>query len=167
MRIINILFFLTQFLSFNHPVHVSVTNVTYQPDSSAFHISIKLFRDDFEANLYHLYGARMDFINGTESTETIEIIEKYINSNFWLITNKQQATKQNLKYRKKKANQEAVWLYFEYKVQEPLQNIDIHNSLMNDFFYDQTNLLIFSYGDIERGYAFNYDTVSTGISLAK
>lgn len=167
MRIIYIILFLSHFWSYNHPVHVSVTNVTYQPDSSAFTISIKLFRDDFEANLYHLYGTRLNFLTGTESNETKTIIEKYINTNFWLIANKQQDSKQNLKYKKKKANQESIWLYFEYKLDEPLHNIDIHNSLMNDFFYDQTNLLIFSYGDMEKGYAFNYDTVSAEISLSQ
>ena len=131
-------------ISYLHPVHISYTNIEFNQKTNKFEILFKLFVDDFSRILNNKYGKNLDLKSISQSKVCRETVEKYIFEHFKLIINGKDKTKADLKMEKMETKDVAIWLYFSFSVKGNCNTFDIYNSLMNDLYQDQTNLLIFS-----------------------
>lgn len=63
MKLIGISTLLILWMSFAeaHPLHLSITNITYE--NGKLKISMKTFRDDWEIAYFHFHGAEIDLLN--------------------------------------------------------------------------------------------------------
>lgn len=149
------IFFVLQFFSavLMHPIHVSLTSIEYKYEKHAFDITFKIFTDDFEKIISWKYGITLKISQMDEQHENIKYINQYISDCFNLVINKNITAE--LIYKEKKMNEEAVWLYYEYKNSGQVKSVSISNSIMMDLFEDQVNLIIFSYLDKQKGYQLN------------
>jgi len=156
---INIIFLiLTLLMPLKHPIHVSMTNIDYNKTEKNYNIIIKVFTDDFEKNIYKIYNITLNTNKSNESEKYNEVVTKYINSNLKIYINNKN---QKLKYISKRTNFEATWLNFKLlKIAKKDDNIKITNNIMNQFYRDQTNLLIFTKNDLQKAFNMNYtDTI--------
>lgn len=138
-----------------HPVHVSLTNVEYNEQKEEFDIVFKLFMDDFEAIIEHKYGSKIKINSSEKDNEKQKYMTKYILEHFKFIIDEKDFTKEKLKFVKKENNQQAVWVYYRFKQKENIKKIEIKNSLMNDHFNDQKNLLFFKYKNTQEAVSLN------------
>lgn len=147
-----------------HPVHVSISNIEYVQEAKQFEISIKVFTDDFERAVAQKYGVDLKLGKTGELNGCEQYITGYITDHFDLLLNKE-SSKSNMVYSHKKMNEEAVWFFYKMKINEEIQTIKVINSIHNDIYRDQTNLLIFKCENIEQGYQLDYDDTEVLIKL--
>ena len=145
-----------------HPVHVSVTNLEIQSENNSISLSFKVFTDDFQLMIDQLYNVKVDLSENGNYDLHKKQIDNYLKDNFTLINNGKELIFTNTGI---KTNDEAVWFFYKTTINKDLKSFVIRNSLMLDLYPDQKNLLILKYGEIERGYQFNFKKKEITINL--
>jgi len=139
--------------SWFHPVHVSVTNMDFDPESGRINVSIKMFSDDFEDLIYRKYGIQMRITSQEDPGGKVEAVNRYIAGALHCSINGDEPVV--LEYLESRLNEEAIWLYYIYDHKGRIRKMKVNNMLMLEKFEDQTNLLIISYNDRQNGYRLN------------
>lgn len=146
-----------------HPTHMSVVNMDLYPDSLQIKYTIRLFQDDVNlliSSLYHkeLFHSSENFDLSANTSK----IENYFTEHFKIKLN-------NISLKPiliSKENKETDYcLQYIVELTEIPDSICVENSILLDFFSDQTNLLILSYKNKEKGITFNNIIQSQYINL--
>ena len=150
-----------------HPIHVSVTNIDYNSKSKLFDISVKLFADDFSKILNSKYRTKINFENKNKNDN--RYVDKYIKENLKLFLNNKNINNKKLKLTqvKYKKVENVVWLYYKYKYSENPKKVKIINTLMNDLYRDQKNLLIFTYKKTQKAFKFDKSKTTENFTIQK
>ena len=148
-----------------HPVHVSIINMDIDDINNKVNLSVKLFYDDFQAVINHLYNTDIDF----EKTDSLEdeqrdAVLKYISTNLLLQTCTGDSV--NLVYSSLEKQDNTIMLYFFGNYTKSVTEIIMRNSLMLDFFLDQKNMVIYHYEQQEEGIIFDRNTIEHKINLS-
>ena len=151
----NILSILTLFLL--HPIHVSLMNLEYTGNNT-YTLTIRVFSDDFSNNIKALYGTKIDMSNKNDINKNTNIIEAYFNKTIKIQFNKY---KPKLKLISHRSNYQATWFNFKLSLQNKnTKKITIKNKVMNEYYHDQTNLLIFTKNNFQKNFMMNVnDTI--------
>lgn len=157
------LLILTSLTWAKHPTHLSVVNMEVRPEPPSIEYSLRIFQDDINfliTNLYHdeLFHSTKEFdiAKNTQKLDNyfMQAVEVSVNGN-------------TLKpiLIKKESNEIEYWLFFSVPLQSiPLQ-LNIKNKILTEYHTDQTNLLIFSYKEQEKGLTFTTDHTNEIITL--
>jgi len=139
-----------------HPVHISVTNIDILPQQKKIIFSVRVFISDFNTAINKKNNTKIDFSKSPQMLVVKQIVSDYINNNLIFYFDKKQ-NKNRFSLVRYKTNEEgAIWFYFEIpNTNCNFGNISIKNTLLNDLYKDQTNLLILSYKDKQQAYSFN------------
>ncbi|GAB4282096.1 MAG: hypothetical protein Kow0068_06680 [Marinilabiliales bacterium] len=130
----------------------------YVTEKKVFDIRIKLFTDDFETVLKNKYGIEPNLGKENENPGLAGYFIKYVNEHLQLYIDNKPYDKNDLKFVKKEMNFEATWLFLELKANDNIKRIKIKPTFINDLYADQKNLLIFTYGKVQKGFQFrSYD----------
>lgn len=159
----SIFIFLVSLFSIMHPVHVSITNVDYVQDENKAEISIKVFKDDFQLLFAHLYHINLDVNNIENDSIVLEKINTYFSNHFKVNINDKENLK--LKFRDLKKNEDSIWFLYETRISEEPETIEFTNTILLDLYFDQKNMLIFSYKEKEQGFMFNLKHINNTISF--
>ena len=141
-----------------HPVHVALTSIEYNTDKQAFNVAFKIFWDDLERVIAAKYKVTLKLANETENPQEKEYLDKYIRENFKFVVNGDKTLIPV--YEGKKIHEKAIWLNFHIPCSGKVEQVYIYDTVMMDMFCDQTDLLIFKYGEMEKGvslHANNYE----------
>jgi hypothetical protein len=145
--------------NWNHPVHISFTNIDYLPEKGRFEILFKFFVDDFDLILFNKYGKNLDLTGGRWEKSYIETINQYVFEHFKLLVGGKDKTKSSLKFSKHEFTEESISLYYSFNVKDKNNTFEVHNTFLTDLFLDQSNLLIFTY--LENQKAVKFDRFKT------
>ena len=138
-------------------------NIEYNFTENSYDIIIKVFTGDFEKNIYNLYNVKLNTNKENEYINYGQIVSKYVNKFFKISFDN---TPYKLKFISKKSNFEATWLNFKLSgVSKTVNKAEIINNIMNQFYRDQTNLLIFTKQDLQKAYNMNYTDTIVKFSL--
>ena len=133
-----------------HPVHISVCNIEYDNNKKRFDISVKLFADDFAKVL----EKNVNFNNKSKTTE--KIIDDYLKRNLILkFDNELKTSLLKFNYYTYTEKENSIKLFYTYKLREIPLRVTIMNTLLNDLYRDQKNLLIFSCKNTEKAIKFD------------
>ncbi|MBI9053342.1 MAG: hypothetical protein JEY96_05960 [Bacteroidales bacterium] len=135
-----------------HPIHVSVTNVEYFPETSELELSTKIFKDDFQLLFVHLNELNIEFENEDSIHKYQDEIDSYIRKNLKVIIHENEC---KYYFKDYKINDEAIWLSYTMKITDEIESLKIKNTLLLDLYFDQKNLLILKAGDYNDGFQFN------------
>jgi hypothetical protein len=127
-------------------------------------VAVKLFKDDFTLALKNNFQADIPLEKADEKLNS-GIISKYINSCLQIEVDKSEIL--NLEYKNSEINEDAVWIYFNFKKTNNTHLLSIKNTLMLDLWEDQTNLLIINWKGKENGYKFNRNNIEVEIEQDK
>jgi hypothetical protein len=144
--------FLTLF-SFLHPVHVSLLNIDIEPDTGNIQIVFKLFSDDFERIILQKYNVQLNITQKVDPGEQIETVNKYIKESFEMVINGKKI--ENWEFVRNELDDLAIWLFYSSKYTGNIESVSLKDEVMMDLFDNQTNLVIFTYGDKQNGYRLN------------
>ena len=142
-----------------HPVHVALTSIEYNGGKEMFDVSFKIFWDDLERVIAAKYKVTLKIGNNTETPKEKEYLVRYIRENFKFVVNGRDTLAPV--YEGKKISDKAVWLSFHFPCTEKVKKVYVYNTVMMDMFCDQTDLLIFKYGTLEKGVSLNTNNFET------
>jgi hypothetical protein len=130
------------FLSFSsaHKFYVSVTNIVYSEDDSAFQITSRVFIDDLDKLLKERYGVEAKLATPNESKIADEYIEKYFRSKF-VVQLDGEVVPYN--FLGKRYDNDVVICYLEIpNVKLPeVKTMSIQNEVLTDLFDEQKNVV--------------------------
>lgn len=130
--------FLTLHLFLFHPLHLSVSDVVYKPESKSLEITQRLFSDDLEDALRTFSGRKVDVLNPPDPERLSALIGDYLLENFRLQLNGKPVQPNYLGY---EIEGEAVWVYLEVPGVRRVREIGIQNTAFFELFDDQVNLI--------------------------
>lgn len=133
-----------------HPLHLSITNITYE--NGMLHINMKTFRDDWEVAYYHYHGRLIDFSDSTQRADPWFFT--YLKKSF-RVSGKKGKTDIDLEVDRVSLDEDAMTIELKAKLRSKPKSLYIYNALLTDIYPDQTNLVMFGIGKKETGIKFD------------
>ena len=124
--------------SFVHEFYVSLTEIRFNPGSSRFEITMRLFPDDVDRALYHSYGFSTHLGTELESERDDSLFHLYLKDHFSVSAD---GSLLPLTYLGKEREGEAIWCYLESEQTEKPVTLEIRNTMLTDEFEDQVNII--------------------------
>ncbi len=152
MRLISItiFFLLWTALADAHPLHLSITNITYE--NGKLNISMKTFYDDWEVAYFHYHGSEIDLTD--EERQKDPWITEYLTDRFKFALNKGDEA-EDLTLKSIQISEESMLMEMSVDLRGKPNSLYIYNALLTDIFPDQTNLVIFEFNESESGIKFD------------
>ena len=137
--------------TFFHPVHVSLTSIDYDEESSAFNLFMKVYSDDLQDDCRLLTGNPALQLYDGEHMPDRDVIQAYIDSRIIM-----EADSVRLKGEvgNIEADSEEVRINVSYSYSGGAKSFRIGSTVMTTLFADQANLLIFRIGNREEAFKF-------------
>ncbi len=126
-----------------HPVYVSVAEIEYKSETKSLEIGLKIFSDDLSDALSREAGQTVEIGTEQEHKEVAIWLQKYIKKQFFLY-----ADGKNVEYNyvgRELVRQDffAVWIYLEAKNIDNLKNLYVKNTILQELFATQNNVINF------------------------
>lgn len=140
--------FILAFIVLLHPVHVSLMSVEYSEKTDVFNVFLKIYSDDFMLDYRLLTGdtAKIDFASGRGTAETM--IGKYLNEKVQIFAG---GKKLDCKLMNFNSSDGELKMDLIFNNKKKSKSFLVKNLIMMDLYKDQSNLLIFRYGNYEEG----------------
>jgi hypothetical protein len=144
------LFFL---MAFKHPFYLSVTDLKYNAQDEALQGSVKLFVNDLEAALKKINKQTVDLIHVKDTVQIKKLLRNYLLKNLSLKINGLPKAFDFIGFERE---QEAIWMYIEFKKCQRPKKIELENSLLFDDIMQQTNIVHIEVCDERKSLKSNY-----------
>lgn len=133
-----------------HPLHVSVCEANFNSNQKIFEFSQRIFLDDLELTLNKENNSSLDLTHPKDKMQLDSIIKKYIFQRVRFgIDNK----KINLHYIGHEVEEGVYWIYFETPpVKNEINEIEFTNTVLFDYYDDQSTIIQIKIGDKTRSY---------------
>lgn len=130
------------FFSFStkHPFYLSVTEMKYNPKEKTVETAVKLFTNDLEDALKKISNQKVDLINGKDKDALNKLLTEYVQKRLTLKLNDKIQTFNFVGFEKE---EEATWVYVEYKNCPVPEKVTVDNTLLYDYIPTQINILNF------------------------
>ena len=146
--------------SIAHPLHLSITNITYE--NGMLKISMKTFKDDWETAYFHFHSKPIDFAD--PALRKIEWLADYLNERF-KIAIKKDSPVFPLIMDSVNLDGENLIIEMHFALASKPNSLYFYNALLTDIFADQTNLVIFGFEKKETGIKFDVYKHDTNVLL--
>lgn len=132
----------TMSITSTHPIHVSVSEIVFNPNTSSLEITHKIFLDDFEKELEEIHQRKLYLGTEKQASDIDKLIEKYLERRFIVEIN---GEIQQKTYVGKELDMEAIWIYQEISYSQKIRAIRITNEILIPFYEDQRNIIHVKY----------------------
>ena len=119
----------------SHPIHVSVTEISFDEKERELEIIARIFIDDLEASIRKANGQPELTLSGPS---TDQLVRKYIESRFRISLD---GRPQNAKYLGHEIEGEAMLCYIQVSNIKKWKEIEVANSMITELYDDQSNLV--------------------------
>ena len=153
--------------AYSHPLHLTFTNLEFKTQNNRWVLTIKVFSDDFAANLKMSVGSETIFDKNSKNSETEQVLNKWLESRFRIWFDSRPVELAVWKFGGIKVKEDATWLTYTFTAPLPVSEIKIRNTLLLDLYPDQKNLFILTMGQIESAHEFKNKDQETIIKLNK
>jgi len=143
-----------------HPLHLSITNITYE--NGKLNISLKTFRDDWEVGYFHYHGTPVDFSD--PANRELPWFHSYLKERFRIAENKDMPGL-SLEIDSVSLEEGAMIIEMHATLYSEPNSLYIYNALLTDIYPDQTNLVIFGLGKRETGIKFDVRKLDAEVVL--
>ncbi|MEA3461900.1 MAG: DUF6702 family protein [Bacteroidota bacterium] len=133
-----------------HPLHLSITNITYE--NGKLNITMKSFIDDWEVGYFHYHGKPVDFSDPAK--REIPWFTDYLNKSFRISAEKA-LPGFALELDSISIEEDAMTIEMHAMVPSNPNSLYIYNALLTDIYPDQSNLVIFVFEKRETGIKFD------------
>jgi len=121
-----------------HPLHVSTTDISYNPKDNKLEVTCRVFTDDFELALQKQFNAKTDLQKPVLHTAMDVLVKNYLNAHLQLKTGDVAVP---LNYLGFEVDKEAVNIYLESEKITVPKKMDADVSLLHNIFDDQINIV--------------------------
>lgn len=125
-----------------HPLHVSVTEITFDEKERELEIMVRVFIDDLELAIQaEKKNTTLDLFNPAGST-TDKLVREYLQSKFTIAVD---GRSQPVNYLGHETDGDALVLYIQVQPVKKWKSIGIKNSMLTELYEDQSNLVNVTY----------------------
>lgn len=136
------LLFTTWFL-FLHPLHVSVTEIEYNPKAQALQIITRIFVDDLETAIRNsTKNPELDLLKPKEGITTQGLVNAYLTDHLAILLD---GKSQKINFLGYEYEDLALVCYLEVENVTGFKNIEIKNTVITETYDDQSNLVHITY----------------------
>ncbi len=155
LRILLIFCFLNTNWSPKHDFHTSLTEINFNSKTGSLELSVRVFTDDLELTLTNFNKGKLVKIEDPEATVN-PLIEQYIRKNLALISPDKEVKFGKFYGKEKEAD--ATWIFLEIFDCKQVKNFTLYNTIMQEMFADQTNLVNIIYPSQKKTIVFDSET---------
>lgn len=119
----------------SHPIHVSVTEISFDEKERELEIIARIFIDDLEASIRKVNDQPEIALSGSS---TDQLVWEYINSRFRISLD---GRPQNVKYLGHEIQGDAMLCYIQVSNVKKWKEIEVTNSIITELYHDQSNLV--------------------------
>ena len=138
-----------------HPFHVSTTEINHNAGDKTLEISCKIFVDDFESCLSKQYHTKVDLSSASVKTAMDSLVKKYLITHLHISADSKPVTMNYLGFEKES---EAANIYLEVENVASVKRVDIVDSILQDFYDDQINIVHVIVGGNRKSTKLDYPT---------
>ena len=121
-----------------HPFHVSTLEINHNATDKTLEISCRIFIDDFESCLSKQYHTKADLSAASVKTRMDTLVKKYLSTHLQIKADGKAVQMQYLGFEKE---DEAVNVYFEADNIATVKRVEINDSILQDLYDDQMNII--------------------------
>jgi len=123
-----------------HAFHVSKTELNYKSSQNSLQVSVNVYIDDLELALEEYDKSTMNLFNQSEYHLADSLISIYLNNTLEITIDNKSITPV---YLGKEISDDlsAAWCYLESENLAPFKSLTLKNSIMNNLFADQKNIV--------------------------
>lgn len=123
---------------------MSITDMEFNPETKSLQISMKLFVDDLDAVLEKEQEVKVFLGTKKEHSEADQFIKEYLNTHFFIEQSKGSLP---VTFIGKEVDKDYTWIYLEVKNFKVKDETLLTNSMLIDYFIDQTNKINYKEGE--------------------
>ena len=154
-------FFLSLIMTALHPLHVSVTEIKFDPKDKELEITVRIFLDDLEEAIRQDRKlATLDITNPGTGLTTDQLVSTYLSTRLTTKVDKKPAA---IKYLGHEIDGDAIVVYAYAPGVKKLKSIEVYHSTITEVYEDQSNLVHITLGEKTRSLRLMRDTTSGSI----
>lgn len=139
--------FFISLITFVHPLHISVTEITLDEKENELEIMMRVFTDDLEAAIRNEKNNPDLSLVNPPNTTLDKIVWDYLQTRFKITANGEQL---NLKYLGHEKDEDVIVFYVQVQPAKKFETISITNSIITELYDDQSNLINVTVGETTR-----------------
>lgn len=130
-----------------HPLHLSLTEISHNPRTSAVEVSVRIFSDDLQTSLTRHYAApNLHIGEANESAETATYLARYLNDILQISLNGKLVSAKFVGHESK--NDGATWAYLEITDwSKAPKNVSVQQKALCGLYQDQNNMVNIQMGE--------------------
>lgn len=136
------------FMVLAHPVHVSLMSVEYSEKQDFLNVFLKIYSDDFLLDYKLLTGDGTKIDLNADKVFAQNVIGKYLNEKVQILGEGKQLEAKIINF---ESTEGELKIEMIFRNNKNSKNYLVRNLIMTDLYSDQSNLLIFRYGNFEEG----------------
>jgi hypothetical protein len=142
------LFLMVSLITAAHPVHVTLMSVEYSDKSDSFNVFLKVYTDDFLLDYRTFSGDTSKVVLASDNNEVRKIVDRYIKDKVQIFAEGKLLTSRiaGLDFSEGELKMDLV-----YNNIRKSKSYLVRNMILTDIYKDQSNLLIFRFGNNEEG----------------
>lgn len=121
-----------------HPFHVSVCEIEHDPETKALQISQRVFLDDLEETLNHVYNIQIDIVKPENRVFRDSLVQNYIMKHLIVTIDGKHRKRSYLGHEIEK---DVLWCYIEYYGVKKIKTLRITNTVFFELYDDQNTIL--------------------------
>ncbi len=138
-----------------HKFYVSVTKVEYASETNALQIISSIFIDDIEEVLQKRYRKDVSLATKKETEADVALLQQYVFQKLSVTTDGKPL---KMKYIGREYEVDMVKIYIEIEAVTDFASISIENSILQDLFEEQQNIVHVKKGGERKSMILNIDT---------
>ena len=152
---------------YSHPLHLTFTGLDYKPLSNRWVLSIKVFSDDFAADVRLATG--VEGFSGTQAgvDEADKVLRKWLGQRMQIWFDEKPVGMDGMRFDGISTKADASLVTYSFTVDMPVESIRVRNSLLMNIYPDQKNLFVLTRGKWQSAYEFKIKDQETTIKLNK
>ena len=148
-----------------HPVHVSVTEVSFDAKEKELEIISRIFWDDLEKSIREARKQpELNLLEPGAPITTDQLVWEYLQKRFKITLN---GKAQKIKYLGHEVESEAILCYIQVANVKKVETIEVYNSTLTDLHEDQSNLVHVTLGETVKSLRLMRDNPSGKLTFTK
>jgi hypothetical protein len=121
-----------------HKFYMGIYQINYAPEKKMLQVTSRLFVDDLDKALEKKYNKKFFLGTEKETTESVDLLKKYLAEKFTIKVNGQSKT---INFLSKEMDGDVLVCYLNVRDVLKMNSIEINNSVLIDCFLEQQNIV--------------------------
>nr|WP_315150589.1 DUF6702 family protein [uncultured Flavobacterium sp.] len=147
-----LMFFVFSMSSFGvHKFYMAIYQINYAPEKKMLQITARIFADDLNKALEKKYNKKTFLGSGKESSESEQLLKKYLAENFTLKVNGQS---KSINLLSEEMDGDVLVCYLSIRDIPKIKSLEIYNSVLTECFAEQQNIVNVMAFNVKKSFLF-------------